>query len=368
MKDLIFVKILLRNFYIKTQIFNVFIKIYLNFIFRKIFFQKNKPKIFYAGAISGNLGGPLAKTKKLNIFFPEYKYKFNIVYVLSNFPFLSSKSISLLKMQKLPIVLNQNGVFYPAWFKGDWKKQNSKLSKVYHSADYVVWQSNFCKTASDKFLGKRHGEGEILYNAVETKKFIPKLKKSINIFKLLTTGNINKQNNYRIETILKALQKIIKINKFVNLYIAGYLEDLKYFKDETERLGIKDFVFFLGPYQQENAPKVYQIADAYITMSYQDNCPSAVIEAMSCGLPVLYSSSGGVPELVGKNAGIGLSVPQEWENIFIPEIDTIVEGVFKIIEKRQKFSESARERALNLFDINDWKERHSNIFRKLLNK
>ena len=75
---------------------------------------------------------------------------------------------------------------------------------------------------------------------------------------------------------------------------------------KIENLKIKNSCTFLGPYTQENAPLIYQKVDAYITMSYQDNCPSAVIEAMSSGLPILYSSSGGIPELVGKIAGIGL--------------------------------------------------------------
>ena len=368
MKNLIFIKKILSIFYRNISFLGVQTKIYFNYIFRNFILKTNTPNIFYAGAKKGNIGGPFTKTKKLNHFFPEHKFKFNIVYVLSNFPFLSTNSISLLKRQKIPMILNQNGVFYSAWFKRDWKMENLKLAKVYHSADYIFWQSNFCKFASDNFLGKRSGEGEILYNAVDTKKFIPKLKKSNDIFKLLITGNITKKNNYRILTILKAFKEIIKINKFVNLLIAGNIEDKKYFIYETERLGIKDFVYFLGPYSQENAPKIYQIADAYITISYQDNCPTAVIEAMSCGLPIIYSSSGGVPELVGKDSGVGLLVPQDWENIHIPEIENILIGFFEVMEKREIFSENARERALNLFDITYWLERHEYIFRKYLEK
>ena len=367
MKIFIFLKKNLAFFYRKLLLLNVFLQVFLNFILRKFVNQENLPRIFYSGAKKGNLGGSLAKTKKLNNFFPEYKFNFNIVYVLSNFPYLHRKSISLLKKQKLPIILNQNGVFYPAWFKEDWEKRNLTLARIYHSADYVFWQSNFCRIASNKFLGKRTDNGEVLYNAVDTERFIPKLKKSRNIFKLLITGNIRKQNNYRVHVVLEALQKIIKINKFVNLYIAGYIEDIEYFKCEAEKLGIKEYVFFLGPYSQENAPKIYQNADAYITISYQDNCPSAVIEAMSCGLPVLYSSSGGVPELVGENAGIGLPVPHDWEKIHVPEIENIVNGLFGIIEKKQIFAESARERALNLFDIHSWIKRHQEVFEILKN-
>ena len=368
MRNFICVKNFLRYFYKNISIFNVLVKIYFNFIFRNFFIKKNIPRIFYAGAKKGNIGGPFAKKKKLNAFFPEHKFKFNIVYVLSNSPFLSSKAISILKGQKLPIFLNQNGVFYPAWFKENWKEENLKLARVYHSADYVFWQSNFCKIACDNFLGERIAPGEILYNAVDTKKFLPKIKKSKDVFKLLITGNIKKQNNYRIYIVLKALQEILKQNKSVYLYIAGYLEDLKLFKNETEKLGIKEHVYFLGDYSQENAPKIYQNADAYITISYQDNCPSAVIEAMSCGLPILYSDSGGVPELVGPNGGIGLTVPHDWEKIHTPNIDDIVLGLFKLMENREMFSESARQRALRLFEISNWIKKHDNLFRKFLEK
>ena len=42
------------------------------------------------------------------------------------------------------------------------------MAFLYHQADYVFWQSNFCKLSANKFLGKRIGPGEVLYNAVDT--------------------------------------------------------------------------------------------------------------------------------------------------------------------------------------------------------
>lgn len=364
---------LLRNyvfiiFFRKFSSFRILIKIYLNLILNKFLVNKKFPKLFYAGAKKGNLGGPLVKIQKLNKYFPEKKYNFNIVYSLSNSPLITSRSISALKKQKIPIILNQNGVFYPAWYKNNWEKQNLINSKVYHSADYVFWQSNFCKVASDKFLGKRFGDGEILYNAIDTKKFYPKEKKSKKIFKLLITGNINKQNNYRIKVVLKALKDIIKINNYVHLTIAGYIEDLNFLINLSHKLGINNYVTFIGSYSQEKAPKIYQNADAYITLSYQDNCPSAVIEAMSSGLPILYSHSGGLPEIVGEKSGIGLEVPQDWENIHIPDIKKIVLGVLEIMDNSQEISQYARERAVKFFDISYWIERHENLFKKFLEK
>ena len=275
--------IFLRFIYQKFSVFKVFFEIFLNFSFKKDKTSNSKtPEIYYAGAETRNIGGPYLKIKKLQKFFPENKRKFNLVYALSNSPKLTSISINILKKRKIPLILNQNGVFYPSWYRGNWENQNLLISKVYHSADYVFWQSNFCKKAAEIFLGKRSGKGEILYNAIDTKKFFPVEKNTDNIFKFLITGNISKKNNYRINSVLQVFKDIIKTNKNIHLYIAGVIEDINYFYAELDKLNIRGFITFLGPYSQKDAPKVYQKVDAYITMSFQDNCPSAVIEAMSC--------------------------------------------------------------------------------------
>ena len=178
--------------------------------------------------------------------------------------------------------------------------------KIYPFQKFIILQImyfgslNFCKRASDRFLGKRLGEGEILYNSVDTKMFYPNKEANHNIFRFLITGNIRKQNNYRIYSVVEAFKEIIVNNKHVHLYIAGIIEDIEYLKAEVNKLNINEYITFLGPYSLKDAPFIYQMADAYVTMSFQDNCPTAVIEAMSCGLPILYSSSGGIPELVGK--------------------------------------------------------------------
>ena len=360
-------KSLFRFFHLTYSVFKVFFEIFFNTSSKKSGIHSNRTaKLYYAGAETRNIGGPYLKISKLKKFFPENKKEFNLIYALSNSPKLTNWSINILKKRDIPIILNQNGVFYPAWYKGNWKNQNLLISKVYHSADYVFWQSKFCKKASETFLGKRYGKGEILYNAIDTKRFCPVKKNRSKIFKFLTTGNIRKQNNYRIQSLLEAFQEIVKSNKYVHLYIAGVIEDLNFFKKEIESLKIDEFITFLGPYSQIEAPLIYQKVDAYITMSYQDNCPSAVIEAMSSGLPILYSASGGIPELVGKNSGIGLKVHQDWESIHVPTKKQIFEGFFQIIENRKVMSDNARKRALELFDLSSWIKKHEEVFDNLI--
>ena len=63
------------------------------------------------------------------------------------------------------------------------------------------------------------------------------------------------------------------------------------------------------------------------------------MEAMSCGLPVFYSNSGGLPELVSKDCGVGLQVRETWnKGDVIPKYSDIADGMIKIYENRKKFS------------------------------
>ena len=47
-------------------------------------------------------------------------------------------------------------------------------------------------------------------------------------------------------------------------------------------------------------------AHAFINLSYRDAATKTVPQAISCGLPVLFTDSGGVPEMVG-NYGVAIN-------------------------------------------------------------
>ncbi len=361
------------NFLTKTKKFlkkllsiNQFIKVTYNYLFIDSKFFSRTPRLYYGGSLKGDMGGPLVKIKKLNKFYPEHNWNFNTIYLLSNSIYLNPLSINLIKKKGLPILLNQNGVFYPGWFEGNWEKENNKMSKIYHAADYVLWQSNFCKKASNKFLGVRKGRGEILYNAVDTSLFTPREKNKNTDFTFLITGNIRRKSNYRIFCVLFAMEEVLKENKNIKLVIAGYIEDKNYFYTIIKNLNLTNHILFCEKYSQKDAPKIYQSADAYITMSYQDNCPTAVIEAMSCGLPILYSNSGGVPEIVGGECGLGINVLENWETIQVPDKTNIANGMKEIINSKDNMSQASRDRAVDIFDIKKWINKHKLIFEKLL--
>ncbi len=131
------------------------------------------PRVFYGGARAGDVGGPLVKVKRLQGHFPEHAWGFNLVYGLSGAPYMPGSAIRLLQRRGVALVVNQNGVFYPAWYGGDWRAMNAEMAVAYHLADHVLWQSEFCRAAAEHFLGPREGVGEVLDNAVDTGYFTP---------------------------------------------------------------------------------------------------------------------------------------------------------------------------------------------------
>ena len=332
----------------------------------------NRIKIYYGGAIAGDTGGPLVKLKRLKKIFPQSFFNFNVVYLLSNAIYTPFELIAFLKRKNVPVILNQNGVFYSGWYSGDWEKKNNEMSLFYHEANYVFWQSKFCKLSADKFLGKRRGPGEILYNCIDTNFFVPSSKiVRDNNFKFLITGKINQSLEYRITETLRGISYANKKGYNFQLIIAGKIDKIviKNCINLAKSLKILNALKILGRYSQKIAPLVYQQAHAYVMLKYKDPCPNSVIEAMSCGLPILYSNSGGLPELVNNRCGVALSVKESWtEKRITPKYDEIGNGMIKIYKRHKSMSSNARKRAVSKFDLKFWYDRHNAVFKDYLFK
>jgi glycosyltransferase involved in cell wall biosynthesis len=133
-------------------------------------------------------------------------------------------------------------------------------------------------------------------------------------------------------------------------------------------LGLSDRVEFVGRYAQRSAPDLFRRAHVLLHTKVKDPCPTAVIEAMACGLPVVYAASGGTVELVGDDAGIGVPHPDSWERDVPPEPAALAEAVTRVLENRQLYAEAARRRAIERFALEPWLERHERLFAELVER
>ena len=359
----------IKNFIINLYIFFNSFLVKINCL---IFSNKSSNiKVFFGGSLTGNVGGTLVKIKRLKQKFNNNNFNFNCVYLLSNSVYLNKSAIINIKNKNIPIIHNQNGVFYKGWYGDGWEEKNKEMSFQYKLADYVLYQSNFSKYCAEKFLGKREGPGEILYNAVDQNIFYPTKKRELNSeLRILVTGKYQEHLYYSLEFILKILYELNKKNIPAIINFAGYFDPkvLNKLLSFAKKHDIEEKVNFKGSYNQENANLIYNSSDLYFYFVHQSNCPNSVIEAMSCGLPILYSSSGGVPELVGKDSGVGIKVEENWQRTEVPSKSAISNGMKEIIENKINMSQASRERAIEYFDIKKWIFKHKIIIEKLSEK
>jgi glycosyltransferase involved in cell wall biosynthesis len=313
--------------------------------------------------------GGIIKLQELQQAFAEAALRFNVLYlVTSRMPDGAVAQARWAKRKRAKVVLNQNGVAYPAWYGDGWEHENEPIARLLEIADHVFYQSAFCKLSADTFAAPRTESWEILFNAVDTRRFSPAAAQAAG--RPLTMLLAGSQDSwYRLDAALQVLAQLSQRRADARLLVTGRLKWI-HEPDEARRqaaaraaeLGIAERVSFLGPYSQADAPDIYRRADILVHTKYNDPCPGVVIEAMASGLPVVYSRSGGVPELVGEAAGIGIQTTLDWERNIPPDPGAMADAVLAVAARRSTYSEAARQRAVDVLDIDRWIARHRAVF------
>jgi len=314
---------------------------------------------FFGFIRRGRVTAAQMKARKLAGLFGNSPLHNGILYVCSgNIPL----SYCLRDKQRgVKLVVNQNGVYYPGWYGPDYAAANARhLAGYYRAADFIIYQSLFCEEAARRFLGEPPCPHEILYNPVDTAVFTPEQKRAFDpaapVF--LVTGNFSSEHQKeRLVLLFEAFAQVRRQVTRARLIVAGHL--IPELMKLTHEAG--NGVSFPGPYNYEHAPALYRQGDIYLNTQFNDNCPSAVLEAMSSGLPVVHLDCGGTPELVG-GTGIAVAVERSWERFVYPEPEDCAAAMLEAVRQRDKLSAAARQRCLEKFDIKIWKARHEKIF------
>jgi glycosyltransferase involved in cell wall biosynthesis len=315
------------------------------------------------------------KFQRLQPFFPDSGSNSEILYFVSScLPHRWLPTYWEARRDGRRIVWNQSAVSYRAvWPEVRWDDDNMLLENGLHAADYVVYQSHFSREVADRFLGPFAGPSEILYNAVDTRHFAPRPgeRQPGEALTILLGGT-----QYRftsVEIAFTALAALRRRERRARLLVTGsmsWIPDsttaLQQARSRAVALGVGDAVEFLGEYTQAEAPEIFRSADVLIHTRYDDLCPNVVIEAMSCGLPIVYSSTGGTPELVGDEAGIGVETGHRWDEECFADPEQWADALEQVASDPARFAEAARRRALERFDLAPWVARHAGIFDQVL--
>ena len=311
--------------------------------------------------------GGIVKLQDLEREFPNTRYGFNVLYLVSSS--LPEGAVTLARWAKRKgarVVVNQNGVAYAGWYGAGWQRVNRPMRELLALADHVFYQSTFCKMSADRFAGPTAARWEILHNAVDTVMFTPVARRPERPLTMLLTGSHHQW--YRYETAVKTIDELRRRGRQVKLIVAGRLawrpdvdEAAREAHQLVHGLNLLDAVQLVGPYAQADAPALYQRADILLHTKYNDPCPTVVVEALASGLPVVFSDSGGVRELVG-DAGAGVATETSFERDYPPTPPALADAVIAVERERGRLASLARDRAVTHLNLDGWMARHRSVF------
>jgi glycosyltransferase involved in cell wall biosynthesis len=146
-----------------------------------------------------------------------------------------------------------------------------------------------------------HGIDSDIFNPPSSR--IPRSEESIVI---LFLANISERKG--IYDLLKAFDSVASRFPDVTLWIAGGGEHEESAKALACSLQCEEKIRFLGRQTREEALECYRKADIYCLPSHGEPFGMTVLEAMSCGLPVVVTNAGGVRWIVDDGGGIRVPV------------------------------------------------------------
>ncbi len=123
--------------------------------------------------------------------------------------------------------------------------------------------------------------------------------------------------------------------------------------------GLDESVHFLG--ERTDLPAVLRSADLFLLPSETESFGLAALEAMSCGVPVIASRVGGVPEVV-VDGETGLLAP-------VGDVAAMAAHVVRLLADaplRARLGAAARRRAETVFPLEATVERYEALYRRLL--
>ena len=167
-------------------------------------------------------------------------------------------------------------------------------------SDAVTAVSNNLKEDTEEILGISRGKIKTIYNFVNTLNFNPNLKK-IQVPRCEEKIMILHVSNLRpVKAPLDVIKIFYGITKRVDLdlrlCIFGEGPMQSKMMELASKMGIEDRINFLGIFN--NLGSLIATSKLMLLPSLQESFGLAALEAMACGIPVIASSVGGLPEVI----------------------------------------------------------------------
>ena len=197
----------------------------------------------------------------------------------------------------------------------------------------------------------------VIYDGVDTRVFnrAPEIKRSTDSLLTINSGDIPlKGLKYLLEAVAALRQE-----RKIKLTIVGKQLKNGYTKGLIDSLGIADCVTQLQQIDTAELVRQYSTATMVVVPSVYEGFGLPAAEAMCCGTPVISTTAGALPEIVG-DAGI-----------LVPPADTgaLVKAIADLLDdpdRRRLFAEMGYERVTKMFNWKNTAAQTAEVYRQAI--
>ena len=168
----------------------------------------------------------------------------------------------------------------------------------------------------------KNQEFEVVYNSIDTKKFLfnenirNKIRKELNVENNLILGNIGRlEESKNQKFLIKIFEKVLAFNLNAQLWIIGDGNLKKELKELVLKKGLQDNVKFFGT--KENVNEYLMAMDIFVFPSIYEGLGIALIEAQFTGIDCIVSENIVNEAIITKNV---IKLALDDENNWVKEI------------------------------------------------
>lgn len=331
------------------------------------------PRVLYAGQcpLPGQIAsGGAVKLIDLARQFPEGSLEGNILYLVTSvLPRNAEAWVKVARRKGIRVVLNQNGVAFPAWASAaDLVRINERNAALISQADWVLFQSEFCRRAVERWVSPSEAfkdKCSILHNPIDLRSLV--LSPGIP-GRVLVLGSHHQPE--RVRLAIEAVALLRRKSAQWSLEVAGALRwsgAEADFRRWTEEFNLGNALIRRGPYRREQASSLVGSAQVVLHLQDKDASPTVPLEAQATGAAVVGIATGGMPELVQGVGGELLKVSEDWNHFHYPSVDKIADALARVPHSAEVRLER-RKQIEKFFAVEAWRAQHSVLFESLLKR
>lgn len=177
-----------------------------------------------------------------------------------------------------------------------WKK--AYLPRILNKADKVVSVGRkLANVLEEKY---RINDVSVIPNYIDTNTFSIQENHEVNDFRFIFIGGLEQHKG--ILELIEAFHVAKLPETSLHIIGSGILEnDVRSLIEEYQ---LEETVHLYGDVPNDELPYHYNASDVCVSVSEYETFGIAILEAMACGLPILYTSSGGPDEIVNELSGV----------------------------------------------------------------